>query len=224
MVRRTKEEAQVTRERLLDAAEQEFRLRGVSRTSLAEVAKAAGVTRGAIYWHFRDKVALFRAMCERGTLPLDAMFERESSHAAADPLGRLRALCVGALTRLASDARTQNVFEIMFHKSELVGELAELAAAQQVERRQCLDEIRGLVGRAAACGQLPADTDSALATQALHALMVGVMHEWVLDPAAYDLASAAPALIDTMLSGLCTNPPRRAPRSMPRVRPKVRVA
>jgi TetR/AcrR family acrAB operon transcriptional repressor len=49
-----------------------------------------------------------------------------------------------------------------------------------------------------------------LATQGLHALMVGIMHEWVLDPAAYDLHSAAPALIDTYLAGLRHQPPRRA--------------
>ena len=40
--------------------------------------------------------------------------------------------------------------------------------------------------------------------------MVGIMHEWVLDPAAYDLARAAPALIDTFLAGLVAQPPRRA--------------
>ena len=71
MARRTKSEAAITREQLLDAAERVFRERGVTRTSLAEVAAAAGVTRGAVYWHFRDKADLFDAMCERATLPLE---------------------------------------------------------------------------------------------------------------------------------------------------------
>ena len=51
-MRRTKEDAQLTREVLLDAAEVLFAQRGVSRTSLQEIAKAAGMTRGAVYWHF----------------------------------------------------------------------------------------------------------------------------------------------------------------------------
>ena len=76
MARRTKLEAKVTRERLLDAAEGLFCERGVTRTSLTEVATAAGMTRGAVYWHFKDKADLFRAMCDRATLPLEAMFER----------------------------------------------------------------------------------------------------------------------------------------------------
>ena len=55
MVRRTKDEALETRNRILDAAERVFGESGVSRTSLEDVASAAGVTRGAIYWHFKDK-------------------------------------------------------------------------------------------------------------------------------------------------------------------------
>ena len=37
------------------------------------------------------------------------------------------------------------------------------------------------------------------------------MHEWVLDPSAYDLAEAAQRLVDMMFEGLRTTPPRRAP-------------
>jgi TetR/AcrR family acrAB operon transcriptional repressor len=210
MARRTKEESQATRERLLDAAEGVFRDRGVTRTSLAEIATAAGMTRGAVYWHFKDKADLFRAMCDRATLPLDAMFERAGECADADPLATLRTLSIGALQSLANDTRAQNVFEIVFHKSELVDELAGLASAHGDERRECLMQIEGIIRRCAARGQLPADIDPMLATQGLHALMVGIMHEWVLDPAAYDLARAAPALIDMFLAGLKANPPRVA--------------
>src|SRR5215468_10863238 len=68
MVRRTKEEALETRNRILDAAERIFEKRGVSRTSLQDIAEAAGVTRGAIYWHFKGKDELFAAMMERATM------------------------------------------------------------------------------------------------------------------------------------------------------------
>jgi len=208
MARRTKEEAKATRERLLDAAELLFREHGVTRTSLAEVATAAGMTRGAVYWHFKDKADLFRAMCDRATLPLEANFERTGHDAETDPLGTLRALSIGALQSLATDTRAQNVFEIVFHKSELVDELAGLATAHQQERCACLAQIEEMIRRAAHIGQLPADLDAALATQGLHALMVGIMHEWVLDPSAYDLAAAAPGLIDMFMAGLKAHPPR----------------
>jgi TetR/AcrR family acrAB operon transcriptional repressor len=215
MARRTKEEALETRERLLDAAETVFRERGVTRTSLAEVATAAGMTRGAVYWHFKDKADLFRAMCDRATMPLDANFERAGETTAGDPLGTLRELSIGALQNLAADPRTQNVFEIVFHKSELVDELASLAEAHRQERRECLAQIEGIIRAAATAGQLPADIDAALATQALHGLIIGVMHEWVLDHGAYDLGAAAPALIDLFIAGLKHQPPRRIGTSVP---------
>ncbi|MBY0410356.1 MAG: TetR family transcriptional regulator, partial [Burkholderiaceae bacterium] len=56
MARRTKEDANATRTRLIDAAESVFLQKGVSRASLNDIARAAGTTRGAIYWHFKDKV------------------------------------------------------------------------------------------------------------------------------------------------------------------------
>ena len=62
MARRTKEEAEQTRNAVLTAASQVFLERGVARATLEEVAQAAGVTRGAVYWHFRDKVDLFLAI------------------------------------------------------------------------------------------------------------------------------------------------------------------
>ena len=210
MARRTKEEALETRERLLDAAETVFRERGVTRTSLAEVATAAGMTRGAVYWHFKDKADLFRAMCDRATLPLDANFQRAGETAAADPLGTLRELSIGALRNLATHARTQNVFEIVFHKSELVDELADLATTHRQDRAVCLAQIENIdppPPRPPASSR--ADIDAALVTQALHGLIIGVMHEWVLDPAAYDLEAAAPALVDLFIAGVKARPPCR---------------
>ena len=75
MARRTKEDAMATRHKLLDSAENLFQAQGVSRTSLQDIARRAGATRGAIYWHFKDKADLFNAMMERVTLPLEACFD-----------------------------------------------------------------------------------------------------------------------------------------------------
>lgn len=208
MARRTKEEAAVTREQLLDAAERVFRERGVAGSSLAEVAAAAGVTRGAVYWHFRDKADLYAAMCERATLPLETMLENAGATVHSDPLGALRSLAVTALSRLAGDPRSQAVFEVMFHKCENAADLAPIVERKQRERRHCLAHVERVLQQAVHKGQLPADTDTALATQALHAYMAGIMHEWVLDRGAYDLGEAAPKLIDAILAGLRMAPPR----------------
>lgn len=53
-----------TRSRLLDAAVQVFAEHGFRGTSADEVAERAGVTKGALYWHFENKRALFLALLE----------------------------------------------------------------------------------------------------------------------------------------------------------------
>ena len=62
------------------------RRQGVSQTSLQQIAQQAGATRGAIYWHFKDKADLFNAMMERVTLPLESRAGRPSA-TPGDPLG-----------------------------------------------------------------------------------------------------------------------------------------
>ena len=208
MVRRTREAAAATREQLLDAAERVFRDRGVTRTSLAEVAAEAGLTRGAVYWHFRDKADLFVAMCERATSPMDTLIEQAHGQKDGSPLATLRSLCVDALEHLSGDARAQAVFEIMFHKSELAGELSGVADRHDRECAHARACVETVVRRAVAAGELPRDTDTTLATLATHAYVTGLMHEWTLDPDAYDLRAAAAALVDTFIAGLVANPPR----------------
>ena len=213
MARRTKEAAAITREQLLDSAERVFRARGVSGSTLAQVAAEAGVTRGAVYWHFRDKADLYAAMCERATLPLETMLERAGTTVHADPLAALRELSLAALGRLACDARVQAVFDVMFHKSERTANLAPTAERERRERCDCLLHVERVLAQAVDKRQLPADTDTALAARALHAYIEGIMDQWVLDPAAFDLAAAAPALIDSMLAGLRAAPPRLQARA-----------
>lgn len=64
MARKTKQQARETRQLILDVALRLFSQQGVSSTSLATIAKAAGVTRGAIYWHFKNKSDLFNEIWE----------------------------------------------------------------------------------------------------------------------------------------------------------------
>lgn len=212
MARRTKMEAAATREALLDAAEHVFRERGVARTSLAEVAAAAGVTRGAVYWHFRDKADLFEALCERVQLPMEAMLASAGEIRQKDPLGALRALAVNGLTRLATDARTQAVFDVVFHKCEFAAEFATVAERRHATDSGCLANVERLLKQAVTAGQLPSKADTRLAARCMNAFMVGVMHEWVQRPGAYDLAQAAPAMVDALLAGLVARPPLRAQR------------
>lgn len=208
MVKKTREDALATRDALLTAALQTFRERGVAHTRLSDVAARAGVTRGAIYWHFKDKAELFAAVCERGTLPVEALLAEASRTVQRDPLATVKQLALMALKQLAGHADTQAMFDVIFHKCEFTDELAPVVAKNDAGRSACLTQVQALFEQAVAVGQLPAHTDTFLATQGMHAYMVGLMHEWVLTPGSYDLAACVEPLLDTYLAGLMQRPPR----------------
>jgi AcrR family transcriptional regulator len=75
------------RARLMDAARALFVERGYAETSTPEVVRAAGVTRGALYHHFADKLALFDAVVAAEAEALTLEIERASEAASADSLG-----------------------------------------------------------------------------------------------------------------------------------------
>ena len=99
MVGKPKGESQETYEALLDAAEHIFAERGVTRTTLNDVACSAGMTRGAVYWHFKDKGALVEALCDRVFLPMETMLNEISAAPEDDPIGALRGMMLEMLKR-----------------------------------------------------------------------------------------------------------------------------
>ena len=208
MARKTKEDAEHTYDALLEAAEQMFFDKGVAHTTLADIATAAGMTRGAIYWHFKDKGALLQALFEQATLPLEDMLAEATAYTATDPMAALRHLCVQALTTLAGSPQQQRVFNILFHKCENVGEVADVRKRELACRDACLAKFEAILQQAIAQGQLPPDTDVFLSLQTLHNFTMGTMREWLQEPHSYPLARAAPAMVDMLIAGLRTCPPR----------------
>lgn len=193
MVRRTKAEAAATRTAILDAAEHLFEQHGVSRTSLQDIASAAGVTRGAVYHHFSDKADLFDAMMRRVKLPMEEAAAQLEACTGAHPLARLRALLLTHLERVAGDPQTQRVFEIAMHKVEDVDELSGL-------RQRHRDAVTQHIATLARClerADLPAHH-----AVGLHALVSGLLRTWLLDRDAFDLVPTGRAAIDAMLAGL----------------------
>lgn len=202
MVRRTKEEAQETRTRILDTAEHLFSSRGVARTSLADLADAAGVTRGAIYWHFRNKAELFDAMMSRVTLPMEELARQAGDEAIADPLAFVRKCAVNVLELTATDPQCQRVFEIMCHKCEYVGDMEALKARHIESRKECLGSIELGIARAVEMKLLPANVDPRRAAIGLSALIDGLINNWLLDPQYHSLKADGARIVDTYLAGL----------------------
>lgn len=197
MARKTKAEAEATRQSILDAAEQVFITKGVSRASLEEIARTAEVTRGAVYWHFRNKSDVFEAMLERVRLPMTEMVENVTNEATGS-LEDLKNLCLFALKTLAEDQRHFRVYKILFHHTEsdrslrTQDELATEAINNMTRFFESHPHHLSLTPRRAA--------------RSLHTQMLGIYYDWLRNPEAYNLLEEAESLIDTIFRGISSAP------------------
>ena len=206
MARRTKEDAAETRSRLLDAAELLFHEKGVSRTSLNDIAVATGTTRGAIYWHFDDKADLFNAMMERVTLPLESSLSRAGAQDGTDPLEDICGGLLHALHLTMHDEQARRVFEVATHKVEYVAELAAVRQRHLAVRNTCVTDLRDALQRAERYHGVTLPVPSNLAAHALHAIVTGLIENWLLDPQEFDLVKTGREALRGYLTGLGFSP------------------
>jgi len=202
MARRTKEEALATRHALIDAAERVFQRQGVAATSLADIAAEAGASRGAIYWHFKDKADLFNAMMEQVSLPLEHVLHDSAKDESADPLPALRRTLAHVLSTSVNDPRTRRVFDIATHKVEYVGNMSSVRERHLAVRNECLRDLAVLLERAARLRGLALPLPPEAAARGLHAMVDGLIQNWILEPGTFDLERAGLDAMEVYLAGL----------------------
>ncbi|MFD1216676.1 MULTISPECIES: TetR family transcriptional regulator [Microbulbifer] len=208
MARRSKEEAQETREKILDAAIEVFHKHGVSRPSLTEVAKLAGVTRGAVYGHFENKADLFSALTSRIDLPDESLCQAELEDI-CDPLGELRNRWLSLYQNVATNHQWQLIFEVLLLRCELVPESGGIHQRCAEGHREGTRRLRKLVEGAVRMGQLPEDLDIRAAVPILHSSLFGLLHDWLMNPKDYDLAEVGERQVNAIIEMLRTSPSLR---------------
>jgi TetR/AcrR family acrAB operon transcriptional repressor len=208
MVRRTRDEAAETRAGILDAAERVFQKRGVSHTSLEDIAHHAGVTRGAIYWHFKNKSEVFCAMVDRITLPMEDIVARSGEDDEADPLYLLREAAVFTLKRTAADPQCQRVFDVVIHKCEYLDDMKGVKQRLSELKYGCVSRAEKAIRKAMSQGLLPGHLDARLAAVGLDALIFGLISNWLANRKYLNLERDAEALVDRYLENLKAEPAR----------------
>ena len=211
MARKTKEEALETRNAILDATVRVFAAKGAANVSLADIAREAGVTRGAIYWHFANKADLLNALWNEVLLIYTPLARASESRDEPDPLGRLKELYVRFLGRLADDPRQQQLIRILFDQKSGGEDLALIRTRHLETLHERNRSVQTVLRNGIDRGQLPADLDVRLGTIAVVSFMHGLIANWVLTPDLFDIKRDAPALIEGLLqmlkSGLGRTPP-----------------
>lgn len=184
MARKTKEGAEETRACILKAARSLFSTQGVSGTTLTDVAKMAGVTRGAIYWHFDNKEDLLMSLRDEAVLPYEQIFRSGVRVDEPDPLGKLQAVVHAILTDLADNAAIRQVFQIWLDRGRLgVADRKETPLEREERRMEAVQQTERLLRNAVRQGQLPLDFDVRLGAVAVFTFIDGMVMAMLLVPA-----------------------------------------
>ena len=201
MVRNTKENAELTRLKIIEAARQSFLTRGVSRTSMEQIAAEAGVTRGAIYWHFANKKEIFTAMREQVFLPLiDRMDENLQLENIDDPLEQLIQFLNGTIETLNESLETRQTYEILMIKCEYVDDLVEVLDQMLDNCARITEKIEQLYTRAKEKDQLRANQSPAELAMDTHLFFIGLLHMWVKDTGSCRFRKQACELVKTHIN------------------------
>ena len=196
-MRRTKEDAETTRIAILDEAVRLFAEKGVAETSLEEIANAAKVSRGAIYWHFKNKMEIFDVLHERLYQPLSEMILKDMKLDHPFPLQKMQQLCIDLMLDVADNKQKQYAITLFLIKMDYSGDLQKYRQPHRERKHANVDLFRHYFEKAIARKQLSAEQDPAALAMAVRCYLKGIVFEYLGDPETFDMNAQAPTLINT---------------------------
>lgn len=200
-MRRTKEEAQLTREDILSAALEVFSQDGYAATRLEDIAEKAAVTRGAIYHHFASKEDLYKALVTERSAGINQLAAEIMSQEGSS-IEILRGLLVGLFEYAEQHQEYRALLELGINKVEYTEGLESIWKDTLMGRRQLAGFFERTLERGIQAGEIRADLPAGAAAWALVSYMNGVGLIWVQDSEAFSLGEQAEALANTFLKGI----------------------
>ena len=186
-MRRTKAEADQTRHGVILAAERVFYAKGVLNSTLDDVAHEAGVTRGAIYWHFANKTELFLALYDSVPLPQEDMLNDAVDRDGTEVLQAVEAAACHWLELLAGDEQRQRMFTILL-RCDYTEELLTVLEKQQAMDDHHASQLERGFAKARQSGALSAAWTPFTASRSVSWLIKGMCADWLLFGKRFDLA------------------------------------
>lgn len=178
-MRKSKTESQQTRRHLLDAALEVFYREGVAGATLQQIAELAGVTRGALYWHFRNKEDLFEALFEDCFGDIIGCLDNTGS--GSDPWQRVQDSLLAVFRLIEHNERHYKFYTVVHFKCERTERTRTLTRLTEKYHNLCRERIRAL---------LPENSSDA-ALLYLEAAVVGLIQIWAAQPQRFSLSETA---------------------------------
>ncbi len=200
-MRRTKQEAAITREKILHAALSVFSNKGYSATTLEDIAHEAGVTRGAVYWHFGGKAELYKSLLREFSSRLTsiAMQAHDEGGTFKEVLGRI---FIRLLSSIEDDKELRAIMEIALFKTELTPELESGIKEQIKTSRELIASITSVMRQGVRLGELRSDLDPTDMARAYVALEYGTIYMYLADSESVSLKENSSVLADILITGI----------------------
>jgi AcrR family transcriptional regulator len=171
------EQSAARREAILAAALDEFSASGFAATRLDDVARRAGVAKGTIYLHFRDKEALFQELIRSALSPFVATIEAAS---AADlPLRAVAERLVSGFVRDVYGTNRKNIIRLVLVEGRRFPNVADFYYREVVGR--AMAAVRRLVERAVARGEISSDAIGKFPQLIMAPALVAIIWEGLFD-------------------------------------------
>jgi len=200
-MKKTKEEAALTRRVLIDAALKVFSHQGYAQATLEEVAKEAGVTRGAIYWHFSNKFEIFYAV-------LQELYKRAGERVMKiidsdqRPVSKLRQLMREFLLIISNEEEFGIIEEVQLFKTRKGEEFSRLYN-DHVENVKVMRELlTSIVREGIVVGEFDNSLDPGIIIVALLSYIAGIKSAWLSGIADISIAENAEKLADIFIKGI----------------------
>jgi len=199
-MRRTKEEAENTKQNLLAAGLEVFSRKGYTATRVEDIAQQANLTTGAIYHHFSGKSALYIALVEKSSAKINQL-AHQIVEEGGTPATILRRLLVRLFEFIEEDREYRAVVELSINKTEYSQELSTITEQTLEGRRLLVQFFANLIREGIKVGEFRPGVSPEDAALALVGFMNGMGLIWVQDPEHFSIKERAAALVDSFISG-----------------------
>jgi len=202
MARKTKEDAKKTYLALLEAAQRIFIKQGIAKTTLNHIAKDAGMTRGALYWHFENKDALILALWEDGAGSLN----REITNALENlkdekhPAETFREIMHSMINAVLDDPKLSQSLKIIMNCVEITDEETPLRAYLQEKHSAYYTSMTTAVGYLKNQSMLKVELAAETISAGLLSYVYGLVHSHLEPAKLINLERDGIALIDLYLN------------------------
>lgn len=201
-MRKTKAEAQHTREALLQAALEIFYQRGVAQASLQEIAATAGVTRGALYWHFKNKEDLFDALFQQFFSEMDAQIERDIAAQSPNIWQSLEQAVTHCFYNMEHNESFRKFIYIVHLNCDHTQNNHTIVKLLQKYQNMWFSHLRSIFQICQQQQIIPAETDIVLAVHYFQSHLQGLTDLWLTNPHSINLADIAPRFVSATMKTL----------------------